>query len=51
MDKNLVEPDVAKKRITNNKEFFNYINRSDSKKQGMWWPNSRDEMKAVPDIE
>lgn len=36
IDKNLAEPDVAKKRITDSKEFFNYTNRSDSKKQNMW---------------
>lgn len=50
MDKNLAEPDTAKKRITDNKEFFNYINRSDSKKQDLWWLNVRDEMKAAPNI-
>lgn len=41
-DKNLVEQDVAKKRITDSKEFFNYTNKSDSKKQDMWWINARD---------
>lgn len=51
MDKNLAEPGVAKKRITDNTEFLNYINKSDSKKQDTWWLNARDEMKVAPNIE
>lgn len=33
MDINLAEPDVAKKNVTDNQEFFNYINNSDSNKR------------------
>lgn len=36
MDKNIAEPDVTNKKVTGNKEFSNYINRSDSKKQDTW---------------
>lgn len=53
MDKNLAEPDVAKKIIADNKGFFNCMNKSDSKKEDVWSPNARNGMKveAAPNLE
>lgn len=50
MDNNLPEPDVAKKRITRNKEFFNYMNKKDSKKEDVWSLNARDGHLAAQDL-
>lgn len=45
MDINLAEPDVAKKNVTDNQEFFNYINNSDSNKRDVWPLDAEDRMK------
>lgn len=50
MDNNLPEPDVAKKRITHSKEFFNYMNKKDSKKEDVLSLNARDGHFAAQDL-